>query len=775
VLRRPLWLLLDAHRLLHFDEAGSAAALFADYPEVEIPAAEQDDFLDRYLAPLADAVPVGGTAIQWAEVRAEPLPRLYLGEQGGQLQASLRFAYDGHELPYDKHLPAQSTRRLPGQRTLVRVLRRPEQEQAVFESLASYGLKRGGEPGSFLLRAGVDPVDFLLQRVPRLLEAGIEIVGEKDLTLARVNRNEPTISLSVSSGIDWFDVGAVVNFGELAVSLKDIRRAIKKKERYVKLADGSIGAIPDEWIERYRHLFALADDQGESLRLSQAHLTLIDQLLGEADRPQADAEFERRRQHLRAFQSIAARPLPAGFQGELRPYQKAGYDWLHFLHEYGFGGCLADDMGTGKSVTTLAFLQSLREGHAQSADLIVLPRSLIFNWQREAQRFTPGLKVNVYADQQRVRDIAEFDGYDLVLTTYGVMRRDIEQLRRYRFHYLLLDESQAIKNPLAETSKAARLLNGEHRLCLTGTPVENSTAELWSQFAFLNPGLLGDIEYFRESFVAPIERRQDAGAAEFLRKLVYPFILRRTKEMVAPELPPRSERVLLSEMEPAQRKLYNRQRDYYRALLLKLIREDGMADARMKILEGLLRLRQICCHPRLADPETKAGSAKLEQLLETLDNVRAEGHKALVFSQFVQMLTLVREQLDVRSLPYAYLDGQTRDRQREVDRFQSDPDLPFFLISLKAGGVGLNLTAADFVIHIDPWWNPAVEQQASDRTHRIGQEKPVFVYKLVARDSVEEKILQLQEHKRALVDQLIAPEGGVFKALTRDDVEALFT
>jgi non-specific serine/threonine protein kinase len=775
VLRRPLWLLLDGRRLVHFDESGSAAALFVENPEVEIPAAERDEFLDRYLAPLADAVPVGGSAIAWAEINTAPTPRLYLSEQNGQLQAALRFAYEAFELPYDKNLPEQSTRRQPGTTLLARVRRKPDEEQAAFERLTPLGLKRGAEPGLFLLRANVDPLDFLLHKIPRVIEAGFELFGEKDLQVARVNRHEPTISFNVSSGIDWFDVGAAINYGEIMVSLKEMRRAIKNKERYIKLADGSIGAIPEEWVEQYRHLFALGEDHGDTVRLSQAHITLIDQLLGEADRAQADAEFERRRQKLRSFESIAARPLPQGFIGELRPYQKAGYDWLHFLHEYGFGGCLADDMGVGKTIQTLAFLQSLRENHAQAADLIVLPRSLIFNWQREAEKFTPGMNILVYADQQRVRDVAAFEGCDLVLTTYGVMRRDLEQLRSYRFHYLVLDESQAIKNPLAETSKAARLLNGEHRLCLTGTPVENSTLELWSQFAFLNPGLLGSADYFRESFVNPIERKQSTETAEFLRKLVYPFILRRTKAMVAPELPPRTERVLVSEMEPAQRKLYNRQRDYYRALLLKLIQEDGMSDARMKILEGLLRLRQICCHPRLADPEFKGGSAKLEQLLETLDNVRAEGHKALIFSQFVQMLSIVRAELDARAMPYAYLDGSTRDRQAEVDRFQNDEALPCFLISLKAGGVGLNLTAADYVIHIDPWWNPAVEQQASDRTHRIGQDKPVFVYKLVARDSVEEKILQLQDHKRALVDQLISPEGGVFKALTRDDVEALFT
>ncbi|MBK9711190.1 MAG: hypothetical protein IPO81_07645 [Kouleothrix sp.] len=437
---------------------------------------------------------------------------------------------------------------------------------------------------------------------------------------------------------------------------------------------------------------------------------------------------------------------------------------------------VANNIICHNTIQTLAFLQSLYEREPDlPATLLVLPRSLLFNWQREAERFTPDLRVYIHADQGRIDDSSEFGTHELVLTTYGTMLRDVEMLRKYEFHYLILDESQAIKNPLAETSKAARLLRGAHRLVLTGTPVENSTLELWSQFAFLNPGLLGNLDYFREEFVNPIERQQSGDTAQFLRKMVYPFILRRTKDQVAPDLPPRTERVIVSDMEPAQRKLYNKQRDYYRALLLGLIENDGMNDARMQILEGLLRLRQICNHPRLVDDKFKGASGKFDLLLETLETLRAEGHRALVFSQFVQMLTLVREALDARGLPYAYLDGQTRDRQSAVDRFQNDESIPFFLISLKAGGVGLNLTAADYVFHIDPWWNPAVEMQATDRTHRIGQDKPVFVYKLVVKDSVEEKILLLQDRKRELVEQVIGAEGGVFKSLTREDVEVLFT
>jgi len=310
---------------------------------------------------------------------------------------------------------------------------------------------------------------------------------------------------------------------------------------------------------------------------------------------------------------------------------------------------------------------------------------------------------------------------------------------------------------------------------MTGTPVENNTFELWAQFAFVMPGLLGSLDYFKDEFVKPIEKASDEQTAQTLRKMVYPFILRRTKEQVAPELPPRTERVVYCDMKPAQQRFYFKIRDRYRDLLLGMIAKEGLDKSRLKILEGLLRLRQISNHPKLVDPQFHGDSGKMEVLLDTLETLYSETHKALVFSQFVQMLYLVRTELDVRGIPYAYLDGNTRDRQAQVDRFQNDPNVPFFLISLKAGGVGLNLTAADYVIHIDPWWNPAVERQASDRTHRIGQDKPVFIFKLITRDSVEEKILQLQEKKKELVEKLITTEGSFFKDLTPEDVQALFS
>lgn len=930
----PMWLLVDT-TLVRFQAPPSGlAATLLEEPSIHVPSDDAEEFYDRYLPTVASQLPISGKMLDWQERAEKPQPRLYLSDQGGQLQGELRLGYGTYEVAYERLTPSHTVQRMPGSTQFARIRRDAEAEHDAASLLgSSAGFKKSTEANIFPLRANVNPIDFLLHQVPKLVEKGFTIFGENELVSARVNRNKPSISFNVTSGIDWFDVKAVVSFGDLTVSLKDIRQAVRKRERYVKLADGSIGEIPEGWLARYRHLFAHADStDGETLRVGQASLTLIDQLLGDADRAQADEAFQMRREKLRNFQSIAPHALPPGFVGELRPYQKFGYDWLHFLQEYHFGGCLADDMGVGKcvlpdtqvvvngilktaeqiwnetavdphsdgegewadlhhplivpsissqdqrmtqapvrrlyrqhicervrrvtledgstitttlrhklltsegwsntlavgdyvctapsgpsltevaqqkiisldlfdyegwvydleveehhnfvangilchnTVQTLAFLESIYHGNNEApATLIVMPRSLLFNWQREAEKFTPNLAVYVQADQGRITDPGQFDQHDLVLTTYGTMLRDIELLRQYEFHHIILDESQMIKNPLAETSKAARLLRGRHRLALTGTPIENTTMELWSQFAFLNPGLLGSLDYFRQEFVNPIERQQNTDTSDFLRKMVFPFILRRTKDQVATDLPPRTERVIVCDMEPAQLKVYNKQRDIYRAKLLGLIDNEGMDDARMQILEGLLRLRQISNHPRLVDARYKGGSGKFELLFETLDTLRAEGHRALIFSQFVQMLALVRQELDAKGVPYAYLDGQTRDRQEQVDRFQGDDSLPFFLISLKAGGVGLNLTAADYVIHVDPWWNPAVEQQATDRTHRIGQDKPVFVYKMVARGTVEEKILQLQERKRELVAQIIGDEGGVFKSLTREDVEVLFS
>ncbi|MDX9863595.1 MAG: SNF2-related protein [Anaerolineaceae bacterium] len=747
---------------------------------LHIPAEQEDIFREKYFLQIAERIPIEGDVVHWEDVQEEAIPRLYLHNDAGTLRADLRFGYGEYETEPDRSNESVSTLDNPGSWTLTRVHRQQEREADFYQLLtdAKYGLKRANKSfayGTFEIRARTHPFDFLMHSIPALTDAGFEIYGDKD-ALGKVSPHTPSISLNITSGIDWFELDAVVLYGDQQVDLREIRRVLKKGDRYIKLADGSIGQIPDQWLERYKHLFEMAEETDGGLRVSDLQLSLVDELLADAAQANVVTEFYEKRERLKGFEDIQPQPVPQGFTGELRPYQKSGLDWLHFLKEYGFGGILADDMGLGKTIQVLAFLQSLREQDGpQNAVLLVVPKSLLANWQRESAVFTPDLRILEYMGISRDKDVETFKAYDIILTTYGTMLRDIKTLRGYRFSYAILDESQAIKNPLAQSAKAARLINAERRLCMTGTPVENNTFELWSQFAFLNPGLLGSMTYFKSEFANPIESRQDEETASLLKRMVYPFILRRTKKQVAPELPPRTERIIYTELEPAQRKLYDRTREYYRAQLLGMIEESGMDQARMKILEGLLRMRQICIHPALVEPTYKKDSAKFVILLETLETLQSEGHKALIFSQFVQTLKLLEVEMKKRGFTYTYLDGKTKDRQGRVDQFQDDPSISFFLISLKAGGVGLNLTAADYVIHLDPWWNPAVEMQAADRAHRIGQDKPVFIYKFIAKETVEEKILELQNRKKDLVEQLISSEGSFFKSLTGDDVKVLFS
>ena len=771
----PLWILYE-DIIFPIKKSIEFFQQFLDIEEVRIPSSEVGEFVDEYLVPIAEEVNIRGEFEPSGEIKVNPVKRIYMSEDKGELRADLRFYYSGYEFPYSSRQTEYSIIRKKGSNKLIKVLRDTKLEETAREALTEFGLKRIPKTELLSLKKNIAPVDFLFSYVPRMTEAGYEVYGEESLAIAKINRLKPTVSFNIKSGIDWFDIKTLVNFGNLQVSMKDIKQALKKNKKYIKLSDGSVGLLSDDWVKQYQHLFFLGEETRDGVRMSKHHLSFIDQLLEKAEDIEVDNDFKARRKMLKNFESIKNHKLPSAFNGTLRNYQKAGYNWLHFLHEYNLGGCLADDMGTGKTVQTLVYLQSHREnGGTPAPDLIVMPRSLIFNWEREAAKFTPNLKILIHSGQERYNSLEKLEKYDLILTTYGLLRQDIDHLKDFRFHHVILDESQTIKNPISKTAKAARKLQCDHRLVLTGTPIENNTVELWSQFAFLNPGLLGTLSYFKEQFANPIEKNQDEETAEILRRMVFPFILRRTKEQVESELPPRTERVYYCDMDPAQKKLYDKKKNYYRGLLLGMIDEGGVNNARMKMLEGLLRLRQICNHPRLVAPDAKESSAKFEQLLEILDTLRSEGHKALIFSQFTKMLGLVKESLEERNIPFVYLDGQTRDREEQVDKFQKDPDIPFFLISLKAGGVGLNLTAAGYVINIDPWWNPAAEMQAADRAHRIGQDKPVFVYKMIVRDSVEEKILQLQEKKKNLMAQLIKTESSFFKSLNGDDVKTLFS
>ena len=484
-----------------------------------------------------------------------------------------------------------------------------------------------------------------------------------------------------------------------------------------------------------------------------------------------DEGFASLRLKLRALEGSTPIDPPRGFKGELREYQRAGLGWLKFLREHGLGGVLADDMGLGKTVQALAHLEARRLAGA-GPSLVVMPRSLLHNWKVEAERFVPRMRVLEHWGMDRSRDVRSFEEVDLVLTTYGTLRADAPFLKDRKFDCVILDEAQSIKNAQSATAKAARLLSGEQRIALSGTPIENHLGELWSLMEFLNPGLLGRASHFR----AALEAREGVGpeGRAILARALRPFILRRTKDQVATELPERTEQTVLVELDRAERTRYDELKTHYRKSLLST--GEDWSKSKFNVLEALLRLRQAACHPGLLDPaRRKLPSSKLEALLVGLRDVVEEGRKALVFSQFTSLLSIVKDALDAESVPYSYLDGKTRNRVAAVDKFRTDPDCRVFLISLKAGGLGLNLTEAEVVFLLDPWWNPAVEAQAIDRTHRIGQTRPVFAYRLVSKDTVEEKVLELQRSKRELADAILGEDSKTLGNLTREDLDLLLT
>lgn len=586
-----------------------------------------------------------------------------------------------------------------------------------------------------------------------------------------------SISVSIEEGRDWFDIYANVRFGEFEIPFLKLRTLILNKKHEFTLPNGEIAVIPEVWFTKYSELFGFIEQpdsidprDADRLVLQKHHLALVQEL--ERDNL-ATTVMSRKLERLRDFEEIESFAIPGGFRGTLRPYQQAGYDWMNFLRQYRFGGCLADDMGLGKTVMTLAMLQGQKEAGATEPSLLVMPTSLLYNWELEARKFTPDLRVMVYTGTYREKNTAQFDGYDLILTSYGIVRIDIDLLSDYRFNYVILDESQAIKNPSSHITKAVMLLNAAHRLILTGTPLENSTMDLWTQMSFINPGLLGSQSFFRNEFLIPIEKRHDEAKTARLYSLIKPFMLRRNKAQVATDLPEKVESILYSEMTPDQEKQYEEAKSFYRNLILERIEEDGMAKSQMVVLQGLTKLRQIANHPRMVDDEYEGDSGKLSDMLLRLETAMIEHHKVLVFSQFIKHLNVVRQYLKEKNIKYAYLDGSTQDRQSQVELFQTDDSVKLFLISLKAGGLGHNLTAADYVFILDPWWNPAIEAQAVDRAHRIGQQKTVFTYKFIAKNTVEEKILSLQRAKQQLAGSLIATEENFMKSLTKEDIMVL--
>ena len=694
-----------------------------------------------------------------------PRPRLTLDapdlarEGGVELTGEVMFEYEGAQVAADD--PRPFVERREGW-----IARQTSAEAGLLDRPFAFGARALSErPGAVLVPLGAVP-----ELARALTLEGWIVEGDG----ARY-RSVSGARWSVRSGIDWFDLDGQIAFGGSNAAIPRLVAALRKRERTVVLDDGALGVLPEEWLARFETLSSLGEAQGDALRFRSSQAWLVEALLSETSDLGADEQFREQLSRLAHFRSIEAAHEPQDFVGELRPYQREGLGWLQFLERQHFGGCLADDMGLGKTIQLLAWVLDRRARLTQPAPtLVVAPKSLTHNWISETRRFAPALSVLDYTGATR-RNLAEqIARHDLVVTTYGTLRNDIDVLAQPRFDCVVLDEAQAIKNADTLTAKAARLLKAEHRLALSGTPIENHLGELWSLFEFLNPGMLGRSSLFARLTEAQRDSEAERQSRQLLARAVKPFVLRRTKEQVLRDLPAKTEQTILCELDPAARREYDELRDHYRRALLH--EPGGAKPDSFIVLEALLRLRQAACHPGLIDASrVDEPSPKLEALFESVDEIVDAGHKALIFSQFTSFLGIVRERVRQRGLSFAYLDGATSAKARveEIKRFQDDPKCSLFLLSLKAGGVGLNLTAADYVFLLDPWWNPAVEAQAIGRSHRIGQTRSVFAYKLVCADTVEERVLELQARKRELAAVLLDGEATTLRDLTRDDIERL--
>ncbi|UOQ64708.1 DEAD/DEAH box helicase [Hymenobacter volaticus] len=604
----------------------------------------------------------------------------------------------------------------------------------------------------------------------------IEILGFNQLKKNDLNPNRAHISVRVTGETNWFDTQLRVRFGKQKASLKQLHQAVRNKSHYVRLDDGTRGILPQEWVEKFAHYFAAGHVVDDHIRTPSINFSAIQELYDpEALAAEAQAQLATYQNAVVDFAAIEPVAVPPGLQATMREYQRQGLNWLNFLDTFNFGGCLADDMGLGKTLQVLAFILLQRAKGRTAANLVVVPTSLVFNWQAEVKKFAPTLRVHVLHGTARSVSTKDFDAFDIVLTTYNTMVSDIRQLKEYTFNYVFLDESQAIKNPESQRYKAACLLQARNRVVLTGTPVENNTFDLYGQLSFACPGLLGSKQHFNDIFGSPIDKFKDDKKARALQRKISPFVLRRTKAQVARELPDKTEMVLYCEMGAEQRRVYEACKKEYHDMLLG-IQEETPRKSNMHILQGLTKLRQICNSPALLPDEESYGqqSAKLDALLEEIRN-KAPQHKILVFSQFVTMLDLIKQELEMHHIPFEYLTGQTKNRAATVNNFQQNEAVRVFLVSLKAGGTGLNLTEADYVYLVDPWWNPAVENQAIDRSHRIGQDKKVVAVRLICPDTIEEKIMKMQEAKRELADGLIKTDTGFIKSLTQQELLDLFS
>lgn len=773
-------LYLHGNLLLLIHKPGDAARLAGLSKKTEIPLNEWSQYLHHHIVPISKLYDITFDE-GLVEYHDESTPKtvVYISEQNNYFMIKPMFRYGQTEV----EISAENHISVEDQGKLVYMKRNKAHEQVFIDWINELHphLRKPEYESHFALHGKyVFSQNWFFQFFDKMKEADVEVFGYENLKNFRINKSKPNTSVHISSNLDWFDTEIEVNFDGLGVDVSDIQKALSLKQNYVALGDGSIGILPEEWLKKFALLFKMADTQGKKLRVSKFNFSVIDEMMDLISDQDIIKELDEKKKLLlnenpENHSDIA---IPEEINAVLRPYQVAGFQWLAYLEKVKWGGLLADDMGLGKTVQTLTFLQYYKSKNQGIHALVICPTSLLYNWENEIRKFAPQLSYLIHHGSSRTLKYTELSGYDIIISTYGTLRSDAELFAKNEVDYIVLDESQTIKNPNSKVAKAAQFIPARNRIALSGTPMQNNTFDLYSQMNFLNPGMLGNKEFFKEQFAKPVDKFQDQETKDHLRKLVYPFMLRRTKEQVADDLPDKTDITLYCEMGPQQRAIYEAYKNMYRSRILGSIEQQGIEKSQFAILQGLMKLRQICDSPAILRDEQKFDnhSAKLDELTRELEENTGE-HKVLIFSQFLGMLALIREKLKQHQIPFQYFDGSYTAIQREqaINEFQNNQACRVFLISLKAGGMGLNLTAADYVYIVDPWWNPAVEQQAIDRTHRIGQTKNIFAYRMICKDTVEEKIMLLKEKKNSLVKDIISKDQHMIKQLTRDDVSYLFS
>ena len=700
------------------------------------------------------------------------------------LKASLEFDYSGNRVPYSKSndkSPYLSVK--DKENDLVYWIKRDYQhEQTAYNMLLAckfvpmqtnnlalekenaidfynYYIQQAGEGWKFEER---DDMNFF------------KIVSEPFKMCAKIDFSEESA--------DSMEIQLYGQVGEEVIDFDDIYETIQNGEKYARVRSLGFVEYPAQNIYQIMRSFnsfdAYRNDENKYL-VKTYRVGLITELQNQGFELVMSDKFQRFWEQISTFSTTAdGIDIPKDINAEFREYQVKGFNWLWFLYQYGLNGILADDMGLGKTLQALTLLKKAKEVDGPMPTLVIAPTTVVFNWENEIQKFTPDLTCLKIQGADRKSLFKDIPNYDIIITSYALVRRDIEKLKKYKFRYIILDESQNIKNAISQTAQSVKELNSDHKLALSGTPIENKLEELWSVFDFLMPGFLFNVAEFNYRYVTPIMERQDKTVEKRLKLQIFPFILRRMKRDVAKDLPDKVENMAYCELTDEQRDFYLEVLDSTKEELFKSIELNGLEKSRMSIFSALLRLRQICCHPKLYDKDHVKGvmqSGKFEYLKGMLEQIIQEKHRVLLFSQFVDMLDIIKAWLERSGIPYEYLTGKTKDRQKAVENFNNNPNIPIFLISLKAGGTGLNLTGADYVIHYDPWWNPAVEDQATDRAYRIGQTKKVFVYRLITKNTVEEKIQKIKGRKRDLVDSVVSIDRNITKSLTMEDIKDIFS